>query len=181
MSRIRFRFLFRAPPVLPLSVHRRIRFATIDKIPTVIVFQVYSLFHRIAVVVAVVVVPRFGQTVPGAEGIFLEAATMSLILPPVEYEGEVQEGSENEEIAKVHSENFDYHSAQVVTVELNMKKQFNTVSTISGSSMIGMIRRSSSRIFDNLAITMTWLRRIVNFETSVNWYALKLQLCLLRK
>lgn len=30
----------------------------------------------------------------------------------------------------------NYHNAQVVTVELNMKMQFSTVKTISGSSMI---------------------------------------------
>lgn len=56
---------------------------------------------------------------------------------------------------------FDYHNAQVVTVELNMKKQFNTVSTINGSNMI---RKTENKILRR----WWWLEQIVNLETLVN-------------
>lgn len=39
----------------------------------------------------------------------------------------------NEERDRVYD---NYHNAQVVTVELNMKMQFTIVKTISGSSMV---------------------------------------------
>lgn len=47
-----------------------------------------------------------------------------------------------------------YHNAQVVTVELNMKIQFSTVKTISGSSMIRQHFPSFSLLQESLSCTI---------------------------
>lgn len=152
--------MLRVLPVLILTVHRWIRFAATDWIYKVILFRVYRFFRRITVFWRIIVLWRvvvlwriilwLGRIPPGAlwHGIFLETATMSSILPPAEHACVNQRSKKRKSLWY-----FVYHNAQVVTVELNIKKQFNTVSTISGSNMIG----TRNRVWEFLTTSMTMM------------------------